>query len=508
MATISAAQLDVDLVIVGYGAAGVAAAITAHDLGASVVVLEKNPEAAHTPNTRMSGGMVMTVSDGELGAQYLNACAGGMVPAEISAAWAHRAAGLLDWFTTRIGITDLAVATGNVEHTELPGAGSVRTVQPGGVNERLSAAAGGGPALWEHLDAAVRSRGIDVRWSSPARRLLRSADGRITGVEAEVDGVAQIISARNGVVLACGGYEFDEDMKRDFLRAYPVHFYGNPGNDGDGVRMAQAAGAGLWHMNQMIGRGVGHFTMDDGTPLNLLIAINPPGYVITDGAGRRFANEHAQAMLRHDFYYSLLEYDPATKQHPRIPCYWFFDERRRREGPITLTHIGAVAVGMYDWSPDNQAEIDRGWIICGQTIREVAEAAGISDPDEAARSVAAYNDMCAEGSADPFGRPADTMVPLLEPPFYCVPLWPGGSNTTGGPKRDQHGRILDAFDVPIPGLYGAGELGQPSGLLYPADGSNLSEAFCFGQIAVEHALSISRSVPPDGTPRTPQHLRH
>ena len=100
----------------------------------------------------------------------------------------------------------------------------------------------------------------------------------------------------------------------------------------------------------------------------------------------------------------------------------------------------------------------------------------------------AYNQQCAEGGVDAFGRPSETMVALSEPPFYCVPLWPGGSNTTGGPRRNEHAQILDPFDEPIAGLYAAGELGQPSGLLYPADGSNLSEALCFGQIAAEHAL--------------------
>ncbi|WP_420638862.1 FAD-binding protein [Candidatus Poriferisocius sp.] len=85
------------------------------------------------------------------------------------------------------------------------------------------------------------------------------------------------------------------------------------------------------------------------------------------------------------------------------------------------------------------------------------------------------------------------MVAIEQPPFHCVPLWPGGSNTTGGPRRDRHGRILDAFGQPIPGLYGAGELGQATGLLYPGDGSNLSEAFCFGQISVEHALGLGQT---------------
>ena len=73
-------------------------------------------------------------------------------------------------------------------------------------------------------------------------------------------------------------------------------------------------------------------------------------------------------------------------------------------------------------------------------------------------------------------------------------LWPGGPNTTGGPRRDAEGRILDVRGKPIPGLYGAGELGQVSGLMYPADGGNLCEAFCFGQITAENALSRFRNV--------------
>ena len=158
-------------------------------------------------------------------------------------------------------------------------------------------------------------------------------------------------------------------------------------------------------------------------------------------------------------------------------------------GPLTQVHSGANGVGLYTWSADNAAEIATGWIRSGDTVEAAARAAGVRDPVAAAATVREYNAACARG-ADPFGRPVETLLPLDHPPFYCVPLWPGGSNTSGGPRRDELARVLDVYGTPIPGLFTAGELGQPMGLRYPADGSNLSEALCFGQIAAEHALGL------------------
>lgn len=475
-----------DVVVVGFGAAGAAAALEASRRGASVVVVEKQPAELHTPSTRMSGGIVMTATDAEVATRYLDACAGGMVPETVSHAWAEAATGLLDWLAEQQVAITLS-ACGGAEHPALPGAEAIRTVQPGAA-KRLDPSGGAGPALWRALHDAVRTRdSVEIRWSRPARQLVRDGD-RVVGVEVTTpDGGSEVVLARAGVVLSCGGYEFDEDLKRDHLRTYPVHFYGNPGNTGDGVRMAQDVGADLWHMNQMIGRAIAHVELDDGTPQGFIINIDPPGYVITDRAGRRFTDEEPQARLLHGFYYELLAFDADAGRYPRNPCYWFFDDRRRTAGPLTYTHIGACAVGRYTWSPDNSAEIERGWIAVGDTPAEAARAAGVEDPEAAAESIAAYNRACAEGR-DPLGRPADSLVPLEGPPYYCMPLWPGGSNTTGGPRRDEHGRILDVFGAVIPGLYGAGELGQASGLLYPADGSNISEALCFGKLTVAHAL--------------------
>src|SRR3546814_1758636 len=108
-------------------------------------------------------------------------------------------------------------------------------------------------------------------------------------------------------------------MILNHLKAYPIYFYGATSNTGDGIRMAQAVGADLWHMNQMIGRAVGHFTHPDGREMSFNISVNPPGYAIVDKYGRRFANEYLQAVSKPNFYYELLHYDADLLEHPRIP---------------------------------------------------------------------------------------------------------------------------------------------------------------------------------------------
>jgi succinate dehydrogenase/fumarate reductase flavoprotein subunit len=483
---------EVDIIIVGFGGAGSAAAITARRAGAAVIVMEKQGAHRHTPSTRMSGGLVMGVNDPTLAANYLHQCAGGMIPPELSAAWAQRALGLIDWLHGLDPGLRLS-RIGGAEHPEMPGSAGIDVYQPGGALQRLDPNGKAGTFLFEAIARAVIACGAQVLWETSAHRLIRSASGQsVIGVEAQGANGRLRIRARRGVILSCGGFLHDESMKRNFLRAYPMYFYGNPGNTGDGVRMAQEVGADLWHMNQMIGRAIGNFRMEDGTDLSFIIFINPPGYVITDRYGQRFADESSQANLLHGFYYSLLEYDPDTGIYPRNPCYWFFDETRRKAGPLTLPFVGATAVGLYDWSADNSREIERGWIFRGNSIAEAAAAAGIDSPAAAQASVDAYNQSCANGTADPLGRPASTMVPIQSGPFYCVKLYPGGSNTTGGPRRNQQAQVLNTYGEPIEGLYAAGELGQATGMQYPADGSNLSEAFCFGQIAAESALGLSR----------------
>lgn len=497
-----ARAVEADLVIVGYGAAGAAAALTASRLGASVAVIEKQAETAHFSNTRLSGGLFMGVNDPEAATVYLDQCSAGFIPLDVTRAWAERAAGLVEWCASH-GLESVRMAGGwypQLEGYEAidvyaplpPGVEAPRSVAKpaaGTIDAESAQAFGNGETLHQWYAGAVgRQPGVTAYFGHGAISLARDVShGRVTGVECTVDGETRRFNARRGVVLSCGGYGQDQDMVLNYLKAFPIYFYGNPFNTGDGVRMAQEVGADLWHMNQMIGRAVAHFAVDRDHEYSFNISLSPPGYVITDRYGRRFANEWLQAVSKPHFYYELLTYDADRLEYTRIPSYWFFDERRMRARTLTSRSVGVVAMGLYDWSLDNEKEVASGWIRRGSTIEEVAAAAGVADPAAAARTVAEYNRLCASGP-DPFGRPADSMVPLDEAPFYCVPVYPGGANTNGGPRRDAHGRVLDPRRRPIPGLFGAGELGGAIGLLYPSPGANLSEAFVFGQIAAETAL--------------------
>jgi succinate dehydrogenase/fumarate reductase flavoprotein subunit len=447
----------------------------------------------------------MAVSDSAQALPYIDRCAGGMIPIEVSRAWVARMTDVIEWVETVIGLKMTRVA--GAEHPEWAGAEAVAAYGAAdvyrwgektfGVLSAMSpeerarhprAVPGGGQSLFAALLSETTKRDrIRVLYEHVASRLIQDDAGRVVGVTAETSAGIRRFGATSGVILTCGGYEFNDEMKLGYLRASPIHFYSSPMNTGDGVRMAQAVGADLWHMNSMIGRAIFHFELD-GNAHNFSVSVTPGGHLFTDKYGKRFVNEGMQP--RHDFYYELLNYDAAKAEYPRIPCYWFFDQRRMQSGSL-IQGTGSAGPSRYEWSADNRAEIARGWLHEDDDLERLAAKAGVSDPAQAARTVAEYNEAC-RTKVDPIGRPAGSLIPLDRPPYYCVKLWPGGPNTSGGPRRNEHAQIVDVFGEPIAGLYEAGELGEAVGALYPANGGNLSDALCFGRIAAEHAVGGER----------------
>jgi glycine/D-amino acid oxidase-like deaminating enzyme len=479
-----------DVVVLGAGAAGMAAALGFAAAGRDVLILEKQDPEAHTPHVRMSGGWLMTLDDSEAGARYLRACAHGVVDHARIDVWAGLATGMLEEWLAGLGV-DL-VDDGVVrapEHGSLPGAESVRirravTALPSPIAGQRgwfeTRQAVGGEAVYRGLMHGIIRAGVETVWGADVRSLVRSSDdGRVTGVVFRAAGVTATVSARHGVVIATGGFGASPSLVRQHLDVPTTRFYGSPANDGGGLRLAVSAGAEIARMNRFVGRGIASFPTDGGL-LGFMVDLNGGGYVICDQTGERYADEHAQASLRHDFYYEMQHLDSARGGYVRSPSYYLFDQTRFERGPMVYPDRGVCAVGLYGWSEDNGAELARGWIGTGATPSAAAAAVGAVPSPAFDASVADYNAGCATGR-DRFDRPASSLRPLDRAPYYCLALHVGGPHTTGGPERDDFGRILGALDGrPIPGLFGAGELGQAIGVLYPAAGASLSEALCSG----------------------------
>ena len=508
-------MIDTDVLIVGYGTAGASAAIAAMDAGARVVVLEKMPEdivdddgeiveIRHTPNSRFASGIVLTPTDPEAAFAYQRALTERYgvndVPDDMLRVWASKISENEEWLASLEGDVEYFAAQedgplglGGGQYPELAGADSTRRIQ----NK------GGGYGLFQHLDANVRSRGAEIRYQSPAVRLLQDGSSRaITGAVAESDGAEIEILARRGVVLTTGGFEFADSMKATYLRIWPSRFYGNPANTGDGVRMAQAVGADLWHMNNISGMAVASWPGErhsfwitpwlrsaflaeefrDGTPLPSY----PPSYgvVIVDRHGRRFAQEIYKP---YSFYWDMSYFDTERAEFPRIPSHMIFDERTRLEGPIANPSGPFGPIKLYEWSADNRVEIDKGWIRTADTIGGLARLIGV-EPAALEQTVSDWNRYCAEGHDQEQGRDPATLTPIDSPPFYEIIQWPGSGNTLGGPRRDQRARVLGTDGQPIPRLYSAGELGSIYGFLYQG-GGNLAECIAFGRIAGANAAA-------------------
>jgi len=464
---------EVDVVVVGMGAAGLAAAVTAHDAGASVVVLEKTAPEESGGNTRFSGGAWFDHDDPGALATYLRAlCGDRPLPEPVVRVWAEGTRGITAWVES-LGIPTAVTGAYTAEYPELPGSdayGGYRCVD--GVL--------GDSRLFTALEKVVRERGIAIRYRSRAARLHTDGAGAVTGVETE-DGAT--IRARRGVVLATGGFEGDPELVRTHLGLVDPPVWGSVSATGDGLRMAQEVGADLWHMDNMMavdgvpvpGSRQGLFTM-------FLYSL---GYLWLGDDGRRFVDEtapsgHGQALV--DGEYVL---KPGRAMHV------VFDERTRLAGPISpnadVLNVGRHVLDGYRWSPDNSVEIERGWIVRADTPEELAERLGL--PAEAvAESLREYNAACAASEDTRFGRPADSLQPVAEPPFYAYRSGPMLAWTNGGPRRDEHARVLRPDGEPIPGLYAAGT--ASSTYSWGKDGGfHIADALLFGRVAAEHAVA-------------------
>jgi succinate dehydrogenase/fumarate reductase flavoprotein subunit len=284
-----------DVVIVGYGGAGAAAAITAYDAGATVLLLEKAPRGQEGGNTRVAGQGYLNTSSADKAVNYLNAlCGPYIIPEEMVQVWAEEMCKNNDWLKSIGGDPqEHQHPPVGIEFPELPGSDSAHKFHHGPIV--------GYEHTWKAFVRAVEARRIEVLYETPGKTLIQKATGEILGVTAVREGKPFHVKARKAVILTCGGFENNQEMIRTYLPDLPCCYpLGTPYNEGDGVTMAMAVGADLWHMNNFAGPSFALKVPEFRATFSLVplhFSKEMPGGMIVIGAdGKRFVDEKRRTL--------------------------------------------------------------------------------------------------------------------------------------------------------------------------------------------------------------------
>ncbi len=416
-----------DLIVVGGGLAGLAAANRAAEGGLAVSVLERGGEPDYFCNSRIAGGLLhvafrdMTRPADEIRAAVSDAVSeGGGAATALAPLLAEDAGKVLAWLRAEGGAF---VRGGAPEFMRWVMAPPRR--RRGGLDWK-----GRGPdALLRRLTRNLATRGGELRLGSPVLALTVE-EGRIAGVR-----TAAGTERARFVLIADGGFQDNPELVRRHLSPQPERLFkrGAGGGRGDGLAMAEAVGAATVGMDRFYGHllGLDAFGNEKLWPyptLDSLAAVS----LLADGAGRRFCDEGLGGVFMANELARLEDPDGAAV---------VFDDRHWREDAADNRYPPALnpsfpAVG--------------GRVFEAPTVESLAE--DLSMP-ALAETVAAHNSGRHEPARTTGRFPAKS---IAEPPFRAIRAAAGITYSMGGLAIDRAARVLDGEARPIPGLYAAG----------------------------------------------------
>lgn len=537
---------EFDVVIAGSGGAGLTAAITARDRGATVAVLERSDKVGGT--TAVSGGVVWVPLNHhmpEIGAEdsreealaYCKRLAAGSVPEAMIETYVDTAHQMVRYLEERTPLRFSVWASPDYYADEVGGKQCGRALEPtlfckrelGAWADKLrpapifmlpltlqemltqfrlmtSAASlpmdmvvqrmndgmvSCGNALAGALLKACLDRGVSIMLQTRAVQLVREGR-RVIGLRAARDGRDIWIRARGGVVLASGGFEWNTELVRKFLPGPLTHPNSPPFNEGDALIMAMEVGAGLSNMTCAWWQPSGAIPGEEyeGRPLSRFLSSEriAPHTIMVNQRGERFVGE---GVPYNDLGRVLHHFDPAEYGFRNLPCWAVFDSQYRMKYPVLTVLPG---------DPDPE------WLPRDDTIEGLARKAGIN-PAGLARTVARWNQMVQKGRDVDFHRgetsferhsgdprlPHPNLGAIERPPFYALPIYPGALGTSGGPEINVRGEVLDVRGEVIPGLYAAGNAaGSPTGAAYYSGGGTIGPAMTWGYLCGIHAAQAAK----------------
>lgn len=434
---------DYDVVIVGAGAAGIPAAITAKEAGASVAVIQKESTAISQGNT--ATGILLDKSDPagvEAVVSKLISEHDYRAKREQVELWAKNSGEAITW------LFNLAQQCGaQVSDTTKKWTSGIAKVNDYEMNY-LSIDFGPKPyntgegmkALAEYAE----KQGVDFFYSTEAKQLVGDASG-ITGVIAKgAEGNIQF-NAKKGVILAAGDYQNDDEMVNYYLPDLKHLGRKQTNKTGDGHKMAIWAGGAM--------EDLGHTKMLHDFDAGPGSMCDMP-FLAVKMDGTRFCDETCGMSLMNNF----LRSDADQGNYCQI-----FDNNYTETAaswPGKLFDQEAIKAYMPE-EPGEKKGVFEGQIATfkADTLEELAKKLGITDAAAFKKAVERYNELVAKGSDEDFGKQAKWLTPIDTPPFYGIHRHVRVSAIVSGVNVDKHMQVLkDGTEEPIPGLFAIGNV--------------------------------------------------
>lgn len=350
-----------------------------------------------------------------------------------------------------------------------------------------------GNALAGRLAKSAQDLKIPMWLSSPMRELTVE-NGAVTGAIVSREGRDVRVRARQGVVLACGGFPHEVERRKKMFPHAPTgteHYSPGPtGNTGDGLRLAESAGGHVENRlpNAAAWVPVSLTTRKDGSKgvMPHFIDRAKPGVIAVMRDGKRFTNE---GNSYHDFVQAMVK---AAKPGEEIASYLVCDHQTLRKYGLGCVPPFPMPLGHH---------LNTGYLLRGDTLEALAAKAGI-DAKAFAETVKQFNVTAPQGHDAAFGKgskaynryqgdamhgPNPCIAPIENGPYYAIKMVIGDLGTYAGIVTDENARALDAEGRVIPGLYAAGnDMASIMGGNYPGAGITLGPALTFGYIAGRH----------------------